>query len=213
MEVRGLEDVRLRPSRKALANLTNSSFFRSSALPNPVKPKHTSRTKQEYSIPKSSVSSSGSSDPKHDRAGDSYILNNSASSFSVSGASIHEEDGVLSIKRDKRCVFKKRNVNEKRIEKNQDVAAKATLSCPSLAKTERLKYMPTVKQNDGSKYEMCSYTCQKKRKRCTGASGKNKFTKTMEGPLQDFIQKQRAYFAEVDAFELPEEVASESELE
>lgn len=30
---------------------------------------------------------------------------------------------------------------------------------------------------------------------------------------QDFIEKQRAYFAEVDAFDLPEEAVSESELE
>lgn len=30
---------------------------------------------------------------------------------------------------------------------------------------------------------------------------------------QDFIDKQRAYFAEIDAFELPEEVVSENELE
>ncbi|XP_026658428.2 uncharacterized protein LOC113462411 [Phoenix dactylifera] len=31
--------------------------------------------------------------------------------------------------------------------------------------------------------------------------------------LQDYIEKQRAYFAEIDAFELPEEVVSERELE
>ena len=30
---------------------------------------------------------------------------------------------------------------------------------------------------------------------------------------QDFVEKQKAYFAEIDAFELPEEVVSESELE
>lgn len=30
---------------------------------------------------------------------------------------------------------------------------------------------------------------------------------------QDFIEEQKAYFAEVDAFELPEEVVSDSELE
>ena len=30
---------------------------------------------------------------------------------------------------------------------------------------------------------------------------------------KDFIEKQKAYFAEIDAFELPEEVVSESELE
>lgn len=30
---------------------------------------------------------------------------------------------------------------------------------------------------------------------------------------QDYIEQQRAYFAEIDAFELPEEVVSESELE
>lgn len=32
-------------------------------------------------------------------------------------------------------------------------------------------------------------------------------------PLQDFIRKQAAYFAEVDAFELPVEVVSDSESE
>lgn len=38
--------------------------------------------------------------------------------------------------------------------------------------------------------------------------------RTKEASLrQDFIDKQRAYFAEIDAFELPVEVASESELE
>ena len=30
---------------------------------------------------------------------------------------------------------------------------------------------------------------------------------------EDFVKKQRAYFADVDAFELPEEEVSESELE
>ncbi|RWR81243.1 hypothetical protein CKAN_00991700 [Cinnamomum micranthum f. kanehirae] len=43
---------------------------------------------------------------------------------------------------------------------------------------------------------------------------KKKKPRTKEDSLcQDFIDKQRAYFAEIDAFELPVEVASESELE
>ncbi|KAL0910790.1 hypothetical protein M5K25_018878 [Dendrobium thyrsiflorum] len=52
---------------------------------------------------------------------------------------------------------------------------------------------------------------EENRQRCLGSAGSKLVDEDI--PLEDFIQKQRAYFAEVDSFELPEEVVSESELE
>ncbi|CAO2153537.1 unnamed protein product [Urochloa humidicola] len=47
---------------------------------------------------------------------------------------------------------------------------------------------------------------------CHGAKKKRPPPSTPKLP-EDFVKKQRAYFADVDAFELPEEEVSESELE
>jgi len=47
---------------------------------------------------------------------------------------------------------------------------------------------------------------------CHGAKKKRPPPSTPKLP-EDFVKKQRAYFADIDAFELPEEEVSESELE
>lgn len=47
---------------------------------------------------------------------------------------------------------------------------------------------------------------------CHGAKKKRPPPSTPKLP-EDFVKRQRAYFADVDAFELPEEEVSESELE
>ncbi|XP_039070892.1 uncharacterized protein LOC120217935 isoform X3 [Hibiscus syriacus] len=54
----------------------------------------------------------------------------------------------------------------------------------------------------------CPMPCRKKQRREKGEVNASKH----ELP-QDFIDKQRAYFAEIDAFELEEEVASADESE
>lgn len=53
-------------------------------------------------------------------------------------------------------------------------------------------------------------TCVYLQKRRYSLPGENLCTHPLP---QDFIEQKRAYFAEIDAFELPEEVVSDSEVE
>ncbi|CAN6344188.1 unnamed protein product, partial [Urochloa humidicola] len=86
----------------------------------------------------------------------------------------------------------------------EPVAAAGTASCPPLGKsTRKISRKDTMAQDTRSISSSAP---------CHGAKKKRPPPSTPKLP-EDFVKKQRAYFADVDAFELPEEEVSESELE
>ncbi|AQK38642.1 uncharacterized protein LOC100278017 [Zea mays] len=76
----------------------------------------------------------------------------------------------------------------------------ATASCPPLGKSAR-----THSRKKDTRPISASVPCHEGRKKRPIASTPNL--------LEDLLEKQRAYFADIDAFELVEEEVSESELE
>ncbi|XP_020593768.1 uncharacterized protein LOC110033930 [Phalaenopsis equestris] len=209
MEARSSEGMSLRPRRKPFADITNASSLHSSTATDSVKPKPKLKISPEYSSSKSSVSSSGSTNPKN--TGDRESLKctpvaNGSSLISVSGVFSSIKCGFVGNEKGEQSSVRWQYVKEKRKEQ-KDVSLRASSSCPPLGRSRR------VRKNLSMKHEMSQneafsepYRKKKKRQRCSGSAGE-------DIPLQDFIQKQRAYFAEVDSFELPEEEVSESELE
>ncbi|GMI86188.1 hypothetical protein like AT3G56250 [Hibiscus trionum] len=99
-------------------------------------------------------------------------------------------------------VYKRRNTAEKRKNKGKEIME--PLSCPLETRMPNLREK-TYGDGDIGLSKSCPLPCRKKQRREVNAS-------KHELP-QDFIDKQRAYFAEIDAFELEEEVASADELE
>ncbi|CAL4904605.1 unnamed protein product [Urochloa decumbens] len=83
----------------------------------------------------------------------------------------------------------------------EPVAAVGTASCPPLGKSTR-----KTSRKDSMAQDISSSAP------CHGAKKKRPPPSTPKLP-EDFVKKQRAYFADVDAFELPVEEVSESELE
>jgi len=84
------------------------------------------------------------------------------------------------------------------------VTAAGTASCPPLGKATRKNSRKDSMTQDT---RLISSSAP-----CLGDKNKRPPPSTPKLP-EDFVKKQRAYFADVDAFELPEEEVSESELE
>ncbi|XP_008792196.2 uncharacterized protein LOC103708875 [Phoenix dactylifera] len=85
-----------------------------------------------------------------------------------------------------------------------------TSSCPPVGRSRSIKGKLVLDNDkvDHPKAFSVPYQKAKKKRRYT-------MPEAICKPIlpQDFIENQKAYFAEIDAFELPEEVVSESELE
>ncbi|RLN00527.1 proteoglycan 4-like [Panicum miliaceum] len=86
----------------------------------------------------------------------------------------------------------------------EPVAAAGTASCPPLGKATRKNSRKDSMAQDTRPISSSAP--------CHGARKKRPPPSTPKLP-EDFVKKQRAYFADVDAFELAEEEVSESELE
>ncbi|CAN6339344.1 unnamed protein product [Urochloa humidicola] len=86
----------------------------------------------------------------------------------------------------------------------EPVAAAGAASCPPLGKSTRKNSRKDTMAQDTRSISSSAP--------CHGAKKKRPPPSTPKLP-EDFVKKQRAYFADVDAFELPEEEVSESELE
>ncbi|KAF8671335.1 hypothetical protein HU200_050048 [Digitaria exilis] len=86
----------------------------------------------------------------------------------------------------------------------EPVAAAGTASCPPLGRATR---KTTRKDSIAQDTRTISASAP-----CHGAKKKRPPPSTPKLP-EDFVKKQRAYFAEIDAFDLPVEEVSESELE
>ncbi|KAL4367320.1 hypothetical protein GQ457_05G021600 [Hibiscus cannabinus] len=93
-------------------------------------------------------------------------------------------------------VYKRRHTAEKRKDKGKEIMEPLSFSLET--RMPSLRWKKTYGDDDVVQSKSCPMPCRKKRRR--------KLPK-------DFIDKQRAYFAEVDAFELEEEVASADESE
>ncbi|PVH33466.1 hypothetical protein PAHAL_8G006500 [Panicum hallii] len=86
----------------------------------------------------------------------------------------------------------------------EPVAAAGTASCPPLGKATRKNSRKDSMAQDTQPISSSAP--------CHGAKKKRPPPSIPKLP-EDFVKKQRAYFADVDAFDLPEEEVSESELE
>ncbi|CAN6362045.1 unnamed protein product [Urochloa humidicola] len=86
----------------------------------------------------------------------------------------------------------------------EPVADAGTASCPPLGKSTRKTSRKDSMAQDTRPISSSAP--------CHGAKKKRPLPSTPKLP-EDFVKKQKAYFADVDAFELPEEEVSESELE
>ncbi|KAK8946962.1 hypothetical protein KSP39_PZI006715 [Platanthera zijinensis] len=199
-----------RPRRKPLADLTNAQSLRLSTAADSVKPKPRPKLIPEQSGTKSPASNAGSSD--HKDSGDLELPKSTPVSkeisSSVSGVDSGEEVAATS-KRGSRSSFKLELVKEER----KNVSFKTAFSCPPVGRTQKLRNNSGMKHVLNQNVAACSEPCQKKKKRPRRLGPDDNVRLADKGPLEDFIRKQRAYFAEVDSFELPEEVVSESELE
>ncbi|PKU75945.1 uncharacterized protein LOC110110891 [Dendrobium catenatum] len=214
MQANSSEGMSLRPRRKPLADLTNTSSLRFSAATESRKPEPKPKVSPEYFSSKSSVSSAGSSDPKNTGVSESpksTFVAKGTSTISVSSVASSIKCDFVRGKNGGGSTVKLQYVRKKQKEQ-KDVSLAAASSAPPLGRTQRFrkKLLMKVGMNQNEAYSE-PYQKKKKRQRCLGSAGSRLVDKDI--PLQDFIQKQRAYFAEVDSFELPEEVVSESELE
>ncbi|KAL6630645.1 hypothetical protein ACP70R_028496 [Stipagrostis hirtigluma subsp. patula] len=91
--------------------------------------------------------------------------------------------------------------------KEPAAAAAGTASCPPLGKSTRSSSRKTSVAQDTRPISLSAP--------CHEAKKKRHMVDTSSTPKlpEDFVKKQRAYFADIDAFELPEEEVSETELE
>ncbi|PKA66872.1 hypothetical protein AXF42_Ash003529 [Apostasia shenzhenica] len=211
MEARRSESSQRRPTRRPLADLTNGLPLRSHAAFDPLKPEALRKVNPDPASSKSSVSSAGSSDPKKPADLEAVERTPIAKGASlISGSSVVSgEKGVLGGKKDGRPLVALQHVKKIIKETEKDALATTSLSCPPLGRrTQNAGKKSKMKRGNIVLNEACSVPCDKKKKRRRGGK-----TTEEDVPLEDFIKKQRAYFAEVDAFELPEEVVSESELD
>lgn len=83
--------------------------------------------------------------------------------------------------------------------KSKDKENTVPFSCPPAPKIRNI--LGKLKE-DGHNSLSKESTAPRKKKQCAVPAGKDV---SMHALPQDFIEKQRAYFAEIDAFELPEE--------
>ncbi|CAL8126177.1 unnamed protein product [Prunus armeniaca] len=94
-------------------------------------------------------------------------------------------------------VYTRRQTALKR--KSKDKENTVPFSCPPAPKIRNI--LGKLKE-DGHNSLSKESTAPRKKKQCAVPAGKDV---SMHALPQDFIEKQRAYFAEIDAFELPEE--------
>ncbi|XP_008810560.2 uncharacterized protein LOC103721947 [Phoenix dactylifera] len=114
----------------------------------------------------------------------------------------------------RRCKEKevgRRKCKEKAAGRRKEKATPSTtLSCPPEARTRSMKGKLVMEddKDDHPKAFSVPYQEVKKKRRSTMPEAIS-----ISIPPKDFIEKHGAYFAEIDSFELPDEVVSESELE
>ncbi|PKU85472.1 uncharacterized protein LOC110113433 [Dendrobium catenatum] len=194
------------PRRKPLCDLTNAptlslpaTSYKSKLRPRSSAVTNSSASSDVPDVSASCNSTAGSINPAKPVSGKvpaSFKKGLQISSSSVSGAGNYESDEHSTLN----MVQKK----DKEIYVEKDNSAISAFSCPPLRKNRTTGRM---KQVGGSLPGTNSVPFQKKKKR-------KRQIKPSEYKLpQDFINEHRAYFEEVDAFELHEEVISESELE
>ncbi|XP_052138623.1 uncharacterized protein LOC127757196 [Oryza glaberrima] len=107
-------------------------------------------------------------------------------------------------------VYTRRNTTQKRRRTNDNTPFPAgTASCPppaTLASKNR-----KTSEAQGTRPISSSAPCHRSKK--TKSTRMENTSSDKHMLPEDFVKKQRAYFEEVDAFELPEEEASETDLE
>ncbi|KAG0479759.1 hypothetical protein HPP92_010617 [Vanilla planifolia] len=111
---------------------------------------------------------------------------------------------VNNCNRDEHSTVDIEKVKEKDGDKGKGASACAPLSCPPFRKIRTAGKSKHVSFTQHGPY---SVSCEKRKKRKLIPESSEKSEYKLP---QEFIDEHRAYFAEVDAFELPEEVVSES---
>ncbi|XP_072961336.1 uncharacterized protein [Typha angustifolia] len=182
--------------RKPLSDLTNAPLLSStSSAPSLLKPK----SRPEPSAPNSSISTRiDVVSPRSSSSIGSSNLGNPSGRGTGKSSGRGDEILVTHV-----C---KVGIAERRKKKSEDVEDSVASTC---RKIKRIGNNLNVEHGD---ILPCAFSVPShKNKR------KHRNKKALEDgesmQSQDFIRRQRAYFAEIDAFQLPEEVVSESDLE
>nr|DAD26403.1 TPA_asm: hypothetical protein HUJ06_027871 [Nelumbo nucifera] len=197
-----MEDERRVKKRKPLSDCTNTVSSRISSHSHAKPRKHSRSTKAADNNSLKYDTSTGSNAAENPGISISPSTPPPQQTRSVSSAIHGNNSAILK-------VYSRTRSEEKRKNEGKAVAVGKASSCPPVRRITRIG----DKTNEEHKKFGFSKTCRvprsKRKKECFPVPGKgsNKYALP-----QNFIDQQRAYFAEVDAFELPEEVAtSESE--
>ncbi|KAK4273767.1 hypothetical protein QN277_017099 [Acacia crassicarpa] len=214
---------RLLKRRKPLSNITNtdshafpsshsSSSTASATVAHPSKPgppssfnnlaltqrKSDSRTRSSANSTSRRVASSNPSHLSPAASSPPRLLNSSL----LPGS--HDDDISEPIS----VVYSRRRISEQRKGKEKEVAVPFSITPMPKVSSSREQNLE-VEGLNRRKAKALTAPCRKKR--CTVASKQDEFQHAMP---QDFIEKQQAYFKEIDNFELPvEEVQSVDELD
>ncbi|XP_043687064.1 uncharacterized protein LOC122638257 isoform X2 [Telopea speciosissima] len=151
--------------------------------------------------PSLSIKEADESSLKHDSSVGSYNVENPSvepqpstppnrRSLAASGTVGRENSGIIS------TYSRKRNL-EARKDKGKAVAPKMPVSCPPVVRVRNLGNKLNEEHGDAGQSK-------------TSVASHPKSKKHFSLP-QDFIDQQKAYFAEIDALELPEEFESDSD--
>lgn len=206
--------------RKPLADLTNTSAISASASAavTPCLPEHTPASRKR-SRSSARIAASGS----ENNGGDATPVINTRSiepAADLDGEAIFHvrTDSVVYTIRSKAGRIKDKETAESRKDKEKAVADVIASSCPPIGRTRIIEYAkrrePTMEDGEADIPNQISNTGKIVKKRRHTVSGLKPW-----GLPRDFVEKQRAYFAEIDSFDLPvvsvssSESASESEVE
>ncbi|KAK1311683.1 hypothetical protein QJS10_CPA07g01255 [Acorus calamus] len=200
-----------KPKRKPLSDRTNLTRF---TTPGPRKP---SKPIERSAARPSSRSARPKDGSARDDAGVGSTSPENPRSIRIAPMDRPEErllegrnEPVIREQEDLETVEALRRAEERRKEKGKAVAVEMPLSCPPLARARSFGDKLRRKHKDVGKSKPCSIPDTKSKKK-----RRHSMLGNVEKPRlpQDFIDKQRAYFKEIDDYELQVEVVSESEIE
>ncbi|CAL4897240.1 unnamed protein product [Urochloa decumbens] len=199
------KSVATRRPRKAAAPLSDVTNLLLPETPTPIKPRRTGlRTLPAPSAASSTCSSTASVTPAP-KPSSAAVPEEERSAVKSPISTVYARRGTAETQG--RRTTRRRNPTTAATTTNkgkEPVAAVGTASCPPLGKSTR---KTSRKDSVAQDTRPISSSAP-----CHGAKKKRPPPSTPKLP-EDFVKKQRAYFADVDAFELLEEEVSESELE
>ncbi|CAL4989976.1 unnamed protein product [Urochloa decumbens] len=199
------KSVATRRPRKAAAPLSDVTNLLLPETPTPIKPRRTGLRPLPAPSAASSTCSSTASVTPAPKPSSAAVPEEERSAVKSPISTVYARRGTAETQG--RRTRRRRNPTTAATTTNkgkEPVAAVGTASCPPLGKSTR---KTSRKDSVAQDTRPISSSAP-----CHGAKKKRPPPSTPKLP-EDFVKKQRAYFADVDAFELLEEEVSESELE